>query len=218
MVLKMKWRKKPIILMVIFFLHYPISGQEQAREKKHTIVITGIAIPIFTFMYNVGISYDYLLTKPTNDFGLSVGMAGRQGYSMGIADADKLMSKGSFLRADIVSKFWWHLQSNDTRIGLFVGFSYAYVQATEKLEYEQSVGQSNIEVGSQLSNHALPGYIFGGKFQRIDSNWCAGFALGGLISGTTDIWYQLPGETIMRSKSIKLGSEFFIEAFVGYSF
>lgn len=110
----MKSHKKYIFILLVLFLPHQILSQE--KEEKHTLAVTGIAIPIFLFTYHFGLSYDYLLTNPNKNLGFSVGAAGRYGYSSGVPGDDKIMSKSDFLRSDTGGKVWWYFDSSDTKL------------------------------------------------------------------------------------------------------
>lgn len=174
--------------------------------------------PIFVLLYNFGLNYDYLLTEPNTNFGFSAGIASRYGYSTGGVSADQLSTSRDFFRSDIEGKFWWYLASSDTEFGLFFGISCAYVRSSITLAYEAQDTKSSSEVGTQLFSRVLPGYSLGGRFRRKDAQWSFGFTMGGLIAGTGEMSYILPTDGLKREKTVKLGSEFFLEFAVGYSF
>jgi hypothetical protein len=216
--MKMKtYRKICFLILIGFLVECPTFSEEKKSEKNHTLAVSGMVIPIFTPAYNVGLNYDYQLTDTNKNFGFSLGVAWRYGFAAGVPGSDKLRGKGDFFRSDLSGKFWWHLESHDTRFGLFFGLSCAYVRTIETLIYEAQY-DSTSEVGQQVFNRVLPGYILGGKFQRKDSDWNFGFAIGGLIAGTGEMSYTLPTDGLKREKTVKLGSEFFLEFSVGYSF
>jgi len=210
-------KKKIIGLLLCISIMIPSLLSANDTEKiRHTISVT--ALPPFIPMYNIGISYDYYLLDPKENFSISANLASKAGVLTVLSSTDSLSSYGNFFRADVIGKLWWNLRLRESYLGFFVGFGGAYVRDKIVLSYEPS-GTASIDVASQNYSRILPGYNFGAAFRPSENaRWCFGLTISGLIGSKTSMDFQLPGSSTIQSKEVSSRASVVIEFSIGYSF